>query len=67
MISQEMSFNTNDASNTIGFLQKLERSAPRLRVTDFSINRSRSRYAGSITVVGFARSQGLLGGTADER
>jgi len=31
-----------------------------LRVTDFSVNRSRNQYNGSITVVGFARSADLL-------
>lgn len=60
LIRQEMSFNTTDAANTVSFLQKLENSMPRLRVTDFSLNRSRNRYSGSITVVGFARSEGLL-------
>lgn len=59
MISQEMSFRTNDASNTVTFLQKLRESEPRLRVTEFSINRSRNQYNGSITVVGFARSTDL--------
>lgn len=56
LVSQEMSFRTNDAANTVGFLQKLEDSTPRLRVTDFSLTRSRNQYSGSITVVGFARS-----------
>ena len=59
MISQEMSFRTYDASNTVTFLQKLRESEPRLRVTEFSINRSRNQYNGSITVVGFSRSAGL--------
>lgn len=56
LISQEMSFNTTSAANTISFLRKLGESEPRLRVTDFSINRSRNQYSGSITVVGFAKS-----------
>ncbi|MFT4888447.1 MAG: hypothetical protein ACI8V0_002682 [Pseudohongiellaceae bacterium] len=56
MISQEMSFRTNDAGNTVIFLKKLRESEPRLRVTEFSINRSRNQYNGSITVVGFSRS-----------
>jgi hypothetical protein len=59
MISQEMSFRTTDASNTVAFLQKLKESEPRLRVTEFSINRSRNQYNGSITVVGFSRTAGL--------
>ena len=60
LISQEMSFNTANAANTISFLDKLEVSQPRLRVTDFSINRSRNQYSGSITVVGFARNPSSL-------
>lgn len=61
LIRQEMSFRTNDQANTVSFLQKLQNSAPRLRVTDFSVNRSRNQYSGSITVVGFARSEGVAG------
>ena len=60
LISQEMSFRTNSQGNSVDFLRKLETSVPRLRVTDFSFNRSRNQYSGSITVVGFARSQGLV-------
>ena len=56
MISQEMSFRTGDAGNTINFLRLLENSQPRLRVRDFSLTRSRNQYNGSITVVGFAQS-----------
>ncbi len=61
LISQEMSFRTNEAANSVSFLQKMQDSAPRLRVTDFSVSRSRNQYSGSITVVGFARSEGLPG------
>jgi len=64
LISQEMSFRTNNAGNTVIFLEKLENSMPRLRVTEFSVNRSRNQYSGSITVVGFAPSLGLV---AEER
>lgn len=60
MISQEMSFRTDDANNTIGFLASLSNSVPRLYVKDFSINRTRSQYTGDIIVVGFARSEGLV-------
>ena len=56
MISQEMSFRTGDASYTVNFLRQLENSQPRLRVRDFSLNRSRNQYSGSITVVGFAQN-----------
>ncbi len=67
LISQEMSFRTNEQANTVSFLQKLEDSSPRLRVTDFSVNRSRNQYSGSITVVGFARSLGLVTENTDVR
>jgi len=60
MISQEMSFRTGNAANTVSFLRRLENSEPRLYVKDLSISRSRNQYTGSITVVGFARSQGLV-------
>jgi len=56
MISQEMSFRTNDAANSIRFLEALENSTPRLFVKDFSLDHGRSYYSGAITVVGFARS-----------
>jgi hypothetical protein len=62
MISQEMSFRTVDASNTVTFLRQLENSQPRLRVRDFSLNRSRNQYSGSITVVGFAQNSTTRGG-----
>ena len=59
LISQEMSFRTSDDGNTIDFLEKLESSTPQLWVSDFSLNRSRNQYNGSITVVGFARNEDL--------
>jgi hypothetical protein len=62
MISQEMSFRTGDASNTVTFLRQLKNSQPRLRVRDFSLNRSRNQYSGSITVVGFAQNSTTGGG-----
>ena len=58
LISQEMSFRTSDANNTVTFLQRLENSVPRLRVKDYSFDRSRNQYSGAITVVGFAREPG---------
>ncbi|MDG2141172.1 MAG: GspMb/PilO family protein [Gammaproteobacteria bacterium] len=66
MISQEMSFRTANVANTVGLLERLENSMPKLFVKDFSINRTRAQYTGSITVVGFARSQGLVLGSINE-
>ena len=60
LIRQEMSFRTNGQANMARFLERLETSTPRLRVTAFNVNRSRNQYSGSITVVGFARSEGLV-------
>ncbi|MFM1895641.1 MAG: hypothetical protein RLZZ385_715 [Pseudomonadota bacterium] len=59
LIQQEMSFRTDNAANTIAFLQKLDESLPRLWVTDFSLDQARNMYNGSITVVGFARREGV--------
>lgn len=67
LISQEMSFRTDDAANTVTFLQRLEDSKPRLHVTDFSLSRNRNQYTGAITVVGFARSNGQAGITNNGR
>ena len=67
LISQEMSFRTSDQVNTARFLERLETSAPRLWVTGFTVNRSRNQYSGSITVVGFARSEGLVTEVASNR
>ena len=67
MISQEMSFRTDSANNTIGFLERLDDSVPRLYVKDFSINRTRSQYTGEITVVGFARAEGLASEEESQR
>lgn len=67
LVRQEMSFRTTNAANTISFLQQLDESAPRLWVTDFSIDRTRNQYGGSITVVGFARSEGLLTASSQTR
>ena len=67
LISQEMSFRTSDQMNTARFLERLETSAPRLWVTGFTVKRSRNQYSGSITVVGFARSEGLVTEVASNR
>jgi hypothetical protein len=55
LVSQEMAFRTDDAANSVAFLEQLEQSRPRLFVTEFSLDRTRNQYTGSITVVGFAR------------
>jgi hypothetical protein len=67
MISQEMSFRTGDAVNTLEFLAALEQSVPRLYVKDFSLDRNRNLFSGDITVVGFARSEGLVNNNSQAR
>lgn len=67
LISQEMSYRTSDQESTVRFLQRLENSIPRLRVTAFNVSRTRNQYSGSITVVGFARSEGLVTEVASSR
>ena len=64
LISQEMSFRTSDAGNTVEFLRQLETSSPRLHVTHFNLSHTRTQYNGAITVVGFARSESI--GNNDE-
>ncbi len=67
LIRQEMSFRTSDQANMVRFLESLENSAPRLRVTALNVSRSRNQYSGAITVVGFARSEGLVAEVASNR
>lgn len=67
LISQEMSFRTDDAANTLRLLEALSNSFPRLYVKDFSLNRNRNLFTGEITVVGFARSGQLQTNNAQAR
>jgi len=48
---------TIEQGNILKFLNLLENSKPRLHVTEFSINRNRRQYSGSITVTGFSKQQ----------
>lgn len=54
MVTQEMDF-IIEQQNILKFLDLLEKSRPRLHVTEFSINRNRRQYTGSITVTGFSK------------
>ena len=67
LISQEMSFRTGDAANTLRLLDALSSSAPRLHVKDFSLDRNRNQFTGDITVVGFARSMPLVANNSQAR
>lgn len=55
MVSQEMDF-VIDQEKILPFLDLLEKSRPRLHVTEFSINRNRRQFLGSITVTGFSKT-----------
>lgn len=55
LVSQEMSFRTDDAAATVSFLRFVDESVPKLKVSGFTLDRSRSQFSGSITVVGFAK------------
>lgn len=67
LITQEMSFRTGDAANTLELLDALSSSTPRLHVKDFSLDRNRNQFTGDITVVGFARSANLTENNAQAR
>jgi hypothetical protein len=54
VVTQEMQFTINQ-EDILPFIEMLESSRPRLHVTDFSINRNRRQYTGSITVSGFSK------------
>ncbi len=54
LITQEMDF-VIEQNAILQFLDLLENSRPRLHVTEFSINRNRRQYTGSITVTGFSK------------
>lgn len=55
IITQEMDF-VIEQENILPFLELLENSRPKLHVTEFSINRNRRQYSGSITVTGFSKT-----------
>jgi len=38
------------------FLELLKNSEPKLHITEFSINRNRRQFTGSITVTGFSKN-----------
>jgi hypothetical protein len=56
VVSQEMDF-VIEQENMLRFLELLENSRPKLHVTEFSINRNRRQFLGSITVTGFNKTQ----------
>lgn len=56
LVEQELSFLTDNQTNLLTFLQRLETSTPWLGVSAFSVRRNRNQYAGNIKVVGFSRA-----------
>ncbi|MEX0619016.1 MAG: GspMb/PilO family protein [Pseudohongiellaceae bacterium] len=67
MVTLEMSFRTADSTNPVSFLRELEVSAPRLYVSEFSLNRNRNQFSGSVTVAGFARTAGIVAPAVTQR
>ena len=55
LVTQEMDF-LIDQGEILPFLELLENSQPKLHITEFSINRNRRQYTGSITVTGFSKT-----------
>src|SRR5690606_7507082 len=56
VVNQEISFLLDRQDDIVKFLGALEKSAPHLFVTDFSISRNRRQYVGSLVVTGFGRT-----------
>jgi hypothetical protein len=56
LVEQELSFTMDNQSNSLGLLRRLEESQPWLAVTSFTMRRNRNQYSGTITVVGFSRT-----------
>lgn len=55
LVEQELSIQTENQGNVLGFLRSVENSNPKLGITAFSLRRNRNQYSGTITVVGFSR------------
>lgn len=55
LVTQEMDF-VIDQANILKFLDLLENTRPKLHVTEFTINRNRRQFLGSITVTGFSKT-----------
>lgn len=71
LVEQDIKF-ALDQQQILGFLQSLQGARPRLHITSFSVDRNRRQYTGSLTVVGFGRTDAsdaapVTGGTAAAR
>ena len=55
MVTQEMDF-VIEQEKILPFLELLKNSEPKLHITEFSINRNRRQFTGSITVTGFSKN-----------
>ncbi len=55
LVTQEMSFKTNDQGAILVFLQRLKESRPSLNIAEFSLRSNRRRLTGKVTVVAFSR------------
>ncbi len=65
LVKQELSILTGNQNNLMRFLQQLENATPKLAVSSFSIRRNRNQYTGTLTVVGFSRTEAAKADSAD--
>lgn len=58
LVEQELSLLTDNQENMMRLVQALESAKPWLGVSTFSVRRNRNQYAGTLTVIGFSRTDG---------
>ncbi|MGJ8688743.1 MAG: GspMb/PilO family protein [Gammaproteobacteria bacterium] len=61
LVEQELSILTDSQTKIMALLNSIETSDPLLGVSTFSIRRNRNQYTGTITVVGFSRTNNTSG------
>lgn len=64
LVEQELSLLTDNQDNMLRLMRSLETATPWLGVSSFSVRRNRNQYAGTLTVVGFSRTDASRAGPA---
>jgi hypothetical protein len=64
LVEQELSLLTDNQENMLRLVRSLESATPWLAVSSFSVRRNRNEYAGTLTVVGFSRTDASRAGPA---
>lgn len=64
LVEQELSLQTDNQDNMLRLLRSLETATPWLGVSSFSVRRNRNQYSGTLTVVGFSRTDADRAGPA---